>query len=109
MRRTLSGCCARAASGHRTAAPPKNDMNSRRLIASPDAQTRKGSNSRRFSGRACLTTADVRFGRKFFARKSDAKCLARRKGFEPLTPRFEVRRLPDAVVIAWRLTTSFLL
>src|SRR6186997_163755 len=26
----------------------------------------------------------------FFARKSGAKCLARRKGFEPLTPRFEV-------------------
>ena len=27
---------------------------------------------------------------QFFARKSGAKSLARRKGFEPLTPRFEV-------------------
>jgi hypothetical protein len=27
----IAGCCARAASGHATAAPPMSDMNSRRL------------------------------------------------------------------------------
>ena len=37
MRRIRSACCARAASGH-TAAPPSSVMNSRRLIASPEAQ-----------------------------------------------------------------------
>jgi len=31
-------CCARAASGHATAAPPRSVMNSRRLIASPEAE-----------------------------------------------------------------------
>jgi hypothetical protein len=31
MRRTRSGCCARAASGHATAAPPSSVMNSRRF------------------------------------------------------------------------------
>ena len=31
-RRTRSVCCARAMSGHATAAPPRSDMNSRRLI-----------------------------------------------------------------------------
>ena len=30
MRRTRSGCCARAASGHAAAAPPSSVMNSRR-------------------------------------------------------------------------------
>ena len=38
MRRIRSGCCARAASGHADAAPPSIVMNSRRLIASPEAQ-----------------------------------------------------------------------
>ena len=33
------GCCARAASGH-AAAPPRSVMNSRRLIAAPEAQDR---------------------------------------------------------------------
>src|SRR5262249_14156494 len=33
--RTCSGCCARAASGHATAAPPRSVMNSRRLITAP--------------------------------------------------------------------------
>jgi hypothetical protein len=28
----LAGCCARAASGHATAAPPSSVMNSRRLM-----------------------------------------------------------------------------
>jgi len=27
----IAGCCARVASGHAAAAPPSNDMNSRRL------------------------------------------------------------------------------
>src|SRR5262249_53230155 len=35
MRRTRSPCCARAASGHVTAAPPSSVMNSRRFIRSP--------------------------------------------------------------------------
>jgi hypothetical protein len=32
MRRTRSVCCARAASGRATAAPPSNVMNARRFI-----------------------------------------------------------------------------
>ena len=35
MRRVLSLCCARAANGHATAAPPSTAMNSRRFIQSP--------------------------------------------------------------------------
>jgi hypothetical protein len=31
----VAGCCARAASGHATAAPPTSVMNSRRLTVSP--------------------------------------------------------------------------
>src|SRR5262249_43780693 len=38
MRRMRSACCACAASGHEIAAPPTNEMNSRRLIASPRAR-----------------------------------------------------------------------
>src|SRR5262245_43346635 len=38
IRRICSGCCARTTSGHATAAPPKSVMNSRRLIASSEAQ-----------------------------------------------------------------------
>ena len=39
MRRIRSGCCcACVASGQVAAAPPKSVMNSRRLIASPEAQ-----------------------------------------------------------------------
>jgi hypothetical protein len=37
-RGTLAGCCARAVSGHAAAAPPINEINSRRRIASPEAQ-----------------------------------------------------------------------
>jgi len=33
MRRIRSGCCARAASGHVPAAPPRSVMNSRRFTA----------------------------------------------------------------------------
>ena len=32
MRRMRSGCCARAASGHAAAAPPRSVMNSRRRM-----------------------------------------------------------------------------
>src|SRR5258708_39884392 len=35
MRRTRSDCCACAASGHATAAPPRRLMNSRRRISTP--------------------------------------------------------------------------
>src|SRR5262249_28364691 len=38
IRRTEgAGCCAREASGHTAATPPRRVMNSRRLIASPEA------------------------------------------------------------------------
>jgi hypothetical protein len=62
MRRTPLGSCARAASGHVAAAPPINKMNSRRLIVAPEAQTRNGSNPRRYSGRGDFMKVDVRFG-----------------------------------------------
>src|SRR5215475_10653287 len=39
MRKTFPVCCARTATGHAAAAPPMNEMNSRRLIASPEART----------------------------------------------------------------------
>jgi hypothetical protein len=35
MRRMRSLCCARATTGHTAAAPPRREMNSRRLIAAP--------------------------------------------------------------------------
>ena len=38
IRRIRAGCCARAASDHAAGAPPSIVMNSRRLIASPEAQ-----------------------------------------------------------------------
>jgi hypothetical protein len=34
----IDACCARAASGHVTAAPPRSVMNSRRLMRSPQAE-----------------------------------------------------------------------
>ncbi len=36
----IAGCCARAASGHATAAPPRSVMNSRRFIRSPRRRAR---------------------------------------------------------------------
>jgi len=36
----IAGCCARAASGHVTAAPPSSVMNSRRFIRSPHRRER---------------------------------------------------------------------
>src|SRR6516225_7158863 len=58
IRRTRSGCCARAASGH-TAAPQTIVMKSRRLIASPEAQTehRNCSNWRARRGRNAAMSA----------------------------------------------------
>ena len=50
MRRIRSPCCARAASGHATAAPPRSVMNSRRFIRSPRRRGRAASAARR--GRA---------------------------------------------------------
>jgi hypothetical protein len=38
MRNSLGGCCARTAIGN-AAAPPINEMNSRRLIAAPGPET----------------------------------------------------------------------
>ena len=38
--RKRSGCCAGAASGHATAAPPKSVMNSRRLMSVPKLRRR---------------------------------------------------------------------
>ena len=43
MRGTFRACCARAASGHAAAAPPKNVMNSRRLTRSPRRRGRAAS------------------------------------------------------------------
>src|SRR6516165_4504048 len=58
IRRTRSGCCARAATGH-TAAPPTIVMKSRRLIASTEAQTehRNCSNWRARRGRNAAMSA----------------------------------------------------
>src|SRR5262245_15758713 len=39
---TFAGCCARAASGHAAAAPPSNEINSRRFIRSPRRRGRVG-------------------------------------------------------------------
>ena len=39
MRRIRSPCCARAASGHAAAAPPRSVMNSRRRIVAPELKT----------------------------------------------------------------------
>ena len=39
MRRIRSRCCARAASGHATAVPPINVMNSRRLTVAPGVKS----------------------------------------------------------------------
>jgi hypothetical protein len=41
IRATLFGCCARAASGHATAAPPRSVMKSRRFIQSPRRRARQ--------------------------------------------------------------------
>jgi hypothetical protein len=71
MRRTRSPCCALVATGH-TTAPPNNAMKSRRLIKTPEAQTRNASNLHTYSGRGTTlrmsasdmfsAKADVRFG-----------------------------------------------
>ena len=42
----IAGCCARAASGHAAAAPPRSVMNSRRLIRSPRRRARAASAAR---------------------------------------------------------------
>ena len=65
MRRIRSGCCARAASGH-AAAPPSSVMNSRRLIAAPEAQERhrNGSNSPIVKGPAYATVVMSALGHK---------------------------------------------
>ena len=58
MRLTRSSCCARAASGQAVATPPR--MNSRRLIASPEAEDKASYRLRLASRKG----ADVRFGSK---------------------------------------------
>src|SRR5262249_61068130 len=57
-RRMGASCCGFAASGPAAAAPPSSVMNSRRLIASPEAQD-KASNRLRLAHRK--EPADVRF------------------------------------------------
>ena len=59
MRRIRSPCCARAASGHAAAAPPSSVMNSRRLIAAPEAQDEASYRLRLAHWKGA---ADVRFG-----------------------------------------------
>src|SRR6516225_2200167 len=91
IRRTRSGCCARAASGH-TAAPQTIVMKSRRLIASPEAQTehrncsnwraRRGRNAamsalgqKQTLGRVCVMSA--------LPPKADIDCASRDVRFVP--------------------------
>src|SRR6266436_1207093 len=45
MRRNRSPCCARAASGHAAAAPPRSDMKVRRLIRSPPHNLRSSASA----------------------------------------------------------------
>ena len=82
----LSGCCARAACVHTTAAPPRSVMNSRRFIRSPRRRGRAASAVRsRPSALAVLRLIDqLVFGR----------CLHRQVG--------RLLALEDAVDIAGR-------
>ena len=60
MRRTGSGCCARAASGQTAAAPPISVMKSRRLIGSPDRGPRwAGQGIYNMSAALCITAKRV--------------------------------------------------
>src|SRR5450759_925086 len=51
MRGTFTGCCARTASGHPAAAPPKSVMNSRRLMSDPKLRRRHLSGSNEYFDR----------------------------------------------------------
>src|SRR6516225_1463199 len=62
MRRCPSRCCAYVVIGH-AAAPPISVMNSRRLIAAPEAMTGHRTNAHLNSGRG-QEASDVRFGSK---------------------------------------------
>jgi DNA-binding NarL/FixJ family response regulator len=65
----IAGCCARAASGHAAAAPPRAAMNSRRLTDSPQSQPGLAEfegeliRSRTDDGRKRAKARGVRFGR----------------------------------------------
>src|SRR5215470_13201738 len=48
----MADCCARTANGHAAAALLRSVMNSRRLIAAPEAWTPNRSNFYRYTGRA---------------------------------------------------------
>ncbi len=56
---SLPACCARAASGHATAAPPSSVMNSRRFITR--SPRRRGRSAARSKGRTCPAYAMQRY------------------------------------------------
>src|SRR5262245_40900611 len=61
----IAACWAREANGHAATAPPTKRMNWRRLIVTPEAQTRNGSNlCQRSGGGFASGRTDVRFGSK---------------------------------------------
>src|SRR5215813_6138206 len=52
IRFIFAGCCARAASGHIVAAPPKSVMNSRRCMYPPEGRTHRHLKPNTFDGAA---------------------------------------------------------
>src|SRR3977135_2143003 len=52
MRFIFAGCCARAASGHVAAVPPKSVMNSRRCMHPPEGKLIDASSLTRYDGAA---------------------------------------------------------
>ena len=57
MRRSRSACCARAASGHATAAPPRTPRNSRRRMSASLLRTRHRNGSNEHFHRGCEPTS----------------------------------------------------
>ena len=51
MRRIRSACCARAASGHVAAAPPRSEMNARRFMSAPKLRRQHLSGSNEYFDR----------------------------------------------------------
>src|SRR5262249_53902817 len=82
MRRTRSPCCALAATGHTTAAP-HNAMKSRRLIKTPEAQTRNGSNLHTYSGRGTtLRMSALGHKQAYATQKPMSKAVSGHWGFQ---------------------------
>jgi len=61
----IAGCCARAASGHAAAAPPRSVMNARRFIRSPRRRGRAGHvEAERLGGSRVAHRSSVAHGRE---------------------------------------------